>query len=554
MQKLRVGLLNDSTHFAPELAHLVEWARGRDDIEITHLVLHPQSGGAEAEPGAMARILAASRRHGLRGTLSRITFRALSSVETEVLHRTTGEAAAEVDLAALVPQTLVLPPEVSPSGYVYRFGSDQLEQIRRAGIDVLIRCGSGIFKGGILTVAPFGILSFHHGDNRINRGGPPGFWEVRHRWPSTGFVLQQLTEELDGGRALRRGSYPTQLYYAANRRSITRWSDHHLRDVLAHLAEHRQLPAEIAPEPYSGPLLRTPGLGDQLAYAGRQVSLLGGRGLRKLVGQRTSWAVGYVRSPWRRAVLRRSRELPTPPRTFLADPFVVEQAGGHFCFVEEYSFDTRRGVIAVYRLDSTPAERVGVALETDFHLSFPYLFRYGGELYMCPETLGAGDIRLYRCVDFPLRWELDRVVLPGVQAVDTVIFDLDDRWWLLTTMDPSGQGNPASELYAFSADSPLTDTWVPHPDNPLRIDTEARNGGFLEEDGTRFRVTQRQGFAVYGAGAAIRRIVSLDEHGLVEEPVSELRPDFKPGIHGVHHVHSDGTFTVFDYARKRRVR
>lgn len=554
MRKLRVGLLNDSTRFAPEMGQLVEWARTRDDIEVSHLVLHPQPDTGTAASGALARVAAAARRHGVSGTLSRITFRMLSMAESQVLHRTTGDAAADVDLASLVPTHLVLPPDVSPSGYVYRFSDDQLGQIRRAGIDVLVRCGTGIFRGGVLTVAPHGILSFHHGDNRVNRGGPPGFWEVRHRWPSTGFVLQQLTEELDGGRVLRRGSYPTQLYYTANRLSITRWSAHHLRDVLAHLAEHRELPPEIAAEPYSGPLLRTPGLRDQLAYAGRQASLLVRRGTRKLVGQHSSWAVGYIRSPWRQAVLRRSRELPAPPRTFLADPFVVEQDEEHICFVEEYSFDTGRGVIAAYRLDGTSAERVGVALETDFHLSFPYLFRYDGELYMCPESMGAGDVRLYRCVDFPLRWELDRILLSDVQAADTVIFALGGRWWLLTTMDPSGQGNPASELYAFSADSPLSDSWVAHPKNPLQVDTQARHGGFLEDAGSCFRVTQRQGFAVYGEGATIRRIISLDEHGLAEETVAELRPDFKPGIHGVHHLHSDGTYTVFDYVRHRHAR
>ena len=44
-----------------------------------------------------------------------------------------------------------------------------------------------------------GIISFHHGDNNINRGGPAGFWEVFNEEPSTGFIIQRLTEELDGG-------------------------------------------------------------------------------------------------------------------------------------------------------------------------------------------------------------------------------------------------------------------------------------------------------------------------------------------------------------------
>ena len=41
------------------------------------------------------------------------------------------------------------------------------------------------FKGKILDIFHFGILSFHHGDNRVIRGGPSGFWEVLNNHPSS---------------------------------------------------------------------------------------------------------------------------------------------------------------------------------------------------------------------------------------------------------------------------------------------------------------------------------------------------------------------------------
>lgn len=550
-QRLRIGLLNDDTTFSPEIAELVRWAGTRDDLEVSHLVLHPAPAGEAG--GLVDRARHILGKHGVLGTASRVSFRVLSMLETRVL-RAQGADDTPVDLAAEVRNQLVLTPQISASGYVYRFGPDDIAAIRNAGIDVLIRCGTGILKGEILTVAPFGILSFHHGDNRVNRGGPPGFWEVQKRWPSTGFVLQQLTEELDGGRVLSRGNYPTELYYAANRHSIVQRSAYHLQDALARLAEDRRLPEPLPPTPYSGPLLRTPGLREQARYAARQAGLLFIRGGRKLIGRRSDWAVGYTRGSWRQAVLRRGRELPAPPRTFLADPFVVERDGEHYCFVEEYAYDTGKAYISAYRLGAKSAERLGTALEEPFHLSFPSLFSHDGELYMCPETLEARDIRFYRCVEFPLRWELARVVVPDIEACDTLVFPFGDRWWLLTTVDTAGTNRPASELWAYSADSPLGE-WAPHPGNPLRNDTEtARNAGLLTDGPEIFRATQRQGFATYGAGATIRRIVSLDDAGLVEEEVAEVRPDFRPDIHGVHHLHSDGGVTVFDYVRHRRPR
>ena len=47
-----------------------------------------------------------------------------------------------------------------------------------------------------------GVWSYHHGDNRVNRGGPAGFWEVFEQWDVTGSILQVLSEELDAGKTL----------------------------------------------------------------------------------------------------------------------------------------------------------------------------------------------------------------------------------------------------------------------------------------------------------------------------------------------------------------
>jgi len=36
----------------------------------------------------------------------------------------------------------------------------------------------------LLNASKYGVWSFHHADNSINRGGPAGFWEIIYKQPS----------------------------------------------------------------------------------------------------------------------------------------------------------------------------------------------------------------------------------------------------------------------------------------------------------------------------------------------------------------------------------
>ena len=68
--------------------------------------------------------------------------------------------------------------------------------------DVVFRQGFGILKGDILNRPRYGVLSYHHGDPRAYRGGPPGFWEFLHGRSTAGMMLQRLNEELDAGEII----------------------------------------------------------------------------------------------------------------------------------------------------------------------------------------------------------------------------------------------------------------------------------------------------------------------------------------------------------------
>lgn len=564
---LRIGLMMDEPFVDHSTRDFIASCRQQPTLALTHLVLHPIPAAPRQSP--LRRLQTWVGRRGWRALFGKIVFHALRIAEARVLGRLVPAQFNDerFDARDQGLQVITITPQVSASGFVYRFSTEDLQALRACDFDVLLRFGSGILRGEILGLPRFGILSFHHGDNRFNRGGPPGYWEVLHQRDATGFIIQRLTEELDGGEVLSRGWIQTRSPFLRNLEHLNHEALPALKRLLLALARDRQLPAAEPSLPYAWPLLRSPGVLDSLHYVAGQ-SLHWGRKLaRRVAGRRYRWSVAVQPRPWREAVLWRATVVPNRPGHFLADPFVVTHEGQTCLFVEDYDYATGKGLIAAYRLSAEGArqgqigkvsiEALGTALEEPFHLSFPYLFRHGGQLYLCPETQQVREIRVYRCVEFPLRWELASVLVHDIDAVDTMVFPHGDRWWLLTNLPPAGirdyGADCFSELHAFHGLNPLGQDWTPHPANPLLSDsTRARNAGLLRDDAGLYRVSQRYGFDQYGVNVTLSELARLDEDEYVERPIARLSPAFNRHAVGLHHVHSDGDWTVFDFARYER--
>ena len=77
-----------------------------------------------------------------------------------------------------------------------------------------------------------------------------------------------------------------------------------------------------------------------------------------------------------------AKTIKNPHRRFLADPFLFSHKGKTICFVEDFFYDENRGKISAYELSNDGYSEIGVILEEDFHLSFPYIFKFF-DSYMC---------------------------------------------------------------------------------------------------------------------------------------------------------------------------
>ncbi len=546
MEALKVALLVNDTFSGKYVHELALWGKERADIKISHLLVH-----ARPRDSNLGRLRNVLLEQGPYVLLSKISFRLIVLVENLLLKCSGihGDHYKTFDLRKLVDEILVITPIVSKSGLAYRFSAEDIEKIKALDFDLLIRCGSGIMRGDILRASRFGIISLHHGDNRVNRGGPAGFWECYYKWPQTGFIIQRLTEELDAGDVLVRGSFATRYFYSLNQAHIYEKSNAHLKNLLSRIASTRKLPpAENAPNPYSNTLFRVPNPIQSVVYGLKVFKRISIKVITRLLMLRKRWGISLLSCKWDKSVFWRSTEVKPPRGRFWADPFLYSHGGRTFCFVEDLVYKTGRAHITALEITGTKASELGTALKEPFHLSFPFLFQYQGALYMCPEARESGQIRIYRCAEFPLKWELQTVIMEDVRAADTMLFEREGKWWMLTNLDESGADDHCSELYLFSSDSPLGTNWTPHPQNPVRIDAHGgRNAGLVVDGEKVFRLAQRQGFDQYGQGLLVYEIKTISESLFVEELVSEINPTFRRGVRGTHHLSTDGKTTVIDH-------
>lgn len=544
---LRVGVMLDSEVVPRWVAWLLEQIVASDFAELALVVLNDESQPERTFRSRVARF----RRLGLYSLYHRLDYRR---------YRSSNDAFEPVDASPqLETAAKIRVVPLRPKPFEHRFDDETLARIRDAELDVMLRFGFAIIRGEILDCARYGVWSYHHGDNRVYRGGPALFWEIYEGNPVSGTVLQVLTDELDAGHVIYRSSSATDLVSLYRNRNATYWKTasfvlRRLRDLYEDGWESiRALETFDERVPAGTRIYRTPSNPQMARFFWRLGRRLGRRVAQRTVS-RAQWLIGYRRVEHPTAAPLADgtpfRELVAPRERFYADPFVVARDGRHYVFFEDYEYASDRGRISFVELVDGEASPVAVALERPYHLSYPFVFEHEGELYMLPETAANGAIELYRAVRFPDEWVLDRVLLEDLGAVDPTLLRHDGKLWLFVNAAVSG-GSIEDELSLYFADS-LDGPWTPHPRNPVVSDvTGARPAGrILEHRGELIRPAQDSSTG-YGGAISLNRIEVLTEHEYREVRVGRIKPTWAPRLLGTHCYTTDGTYEVIDGYRRR---
>lgn len=558
-EPLRIGLLVDGLVVSKYVYDFVQWAQSQPNVVVADVILYTGlESGSEPRSGFLSRTIHSMKNNGLSSALADSAFLLVRKFERAVIKRNKrhAEHLLEFDLSSLVARRIVINPIKSDPtfGQVYQFGEADIRRVKELDLDLIVQCGNWTPDGDILNASRLGIISLQYGDVQTSRGDPAGFWEVYRREEMTGFTVNLLRDSFGMRDVLMGGRFATKHYYLLNQAFIYRKANFYLKHVIEKIALTRNLPERISSFPYSHQISKNPNLLEVAAYFSMYCYDLAAKKIRGLLNIHYRWSVAYVHQNWRDAVLCRGTKLENRPNHYLADPFVIARQGKSYCFVEDFDHLQQRGAIDVYELGETGGVRVGTAISENFHLSFPYLFEYQDQLYMCPESSENKDIRVYKCVDFPLQWKLEKVIMSEISAADTMIFQRNGKWWMLTNVDVADVGDYRSELCVFFADTPLEARWTPHPLNPVIVDaSRARNAGCFTIGDAYFRFSQGQGFDVYGKRVLINKIIELTDTNYVESCEAIVAPSFFPGIVGTHHLHSNGQLTVFDFSINSRI-
>ncbi len=229
---------------------------------------------------------------------------------------------------------------------------------------------------------------------------------------------------------------------------------------------------------------------------------------------------------------------------FYADPFVVQHEGRTVLLVEEFPFSTQKGLISAVDLGSEgPIGTPRPVIETDCHLSYPFVFAEDGVLYMIPETSGRRQVELWRAVSFPDRWERVAVLIENIDLGDATLLRMGDRRYLFGAVRPQW-GSSWDGLAIFTADR-LSGPWTPLFAGPAKVDvSSARPAGRMFSLGSSIIRPFQDSAGGYGAGLGFARIDQLDADGYAETVLMALRP--APPLSGLHTYNRGGGFEVID--------
>ncbi len=265
------------------------------------------------------------------------------------------------------------------------------------------------------------------------------------------------------------------------------------------------------------------------------------------------WRVGFrrlstpaasLRHSWRTPNMRPYTWLKDDGRRFFADPFAITRNGATHVFVEELPHATGKGIISHFTIAANGAiSPPRPVLEADTHLSYPFLFAHRGALYMIPESEQARQVRLYRCVAFPHRWEPEAVLVSGRALSDATIHHDGARFWMFAT-ERLPHGSSWDTLVVFGAEQ-LHGPWREIAASPALLDAgAARPAGAPWRDGTALMRVAQDCRGAYGAGLAICRIDRLHECGFAQTTLATLRPPAP--WRGLHTLNVAGDIELID--------
>ncbi len=425
-----------------------------------------------------------------------------------------------------------------------------LAKLREARLDVVLYLGALRPNAELLEVASYGLWSYDFAVTHLHTASMLAVNEVLSAQETVSTALLQVRATHQEDRVLFSSRSKTDYLSILRTRQALCWkSAGFLKRALLNLQHHGKDWLEACKPALTRSQHRSPSLLKAVAHLGRYSSFK----LQTYL-QREDWILLYASGQTPRSDLPAFQVLTPPKDRFWADPFVLERDGKHYIYFEELPYSSNKGHISLLIMNEDGSfEQPQIVLEQPYHLSYPFLLEYEGELYMIPESAANHSVDAFRCVRFPDRWEHHKTLLTDISLYDSSLLEHDGRWWLFANATPQDGMSDWDDLHLYYANTPLAQDWTPHPLNPIVSDVASSRpaGAIFKQDGKLLRPAQDSSQG-YGYALKLHEIVTLTETAYEERLLEHIQPNWDRAVTGVHTLNHAGNLSVADAKRRSR--
>ncbi|MEO6902891.1 MAG: hypothetical protein ABI315_07030 [Bacteroidia bacterium] len=430
--------------------------------------------------------------------------------------------------------------------YAEHFNVKDLNEISNYKLDFILRFGFNIIKGDILTLPKYGVWSYHHGDEMKFRGGPAGFWEIYFNVPTTGVILQRLTEKLDAGIIIEKRIYKTinYSYSELKNKLLLANTDMPLVAVKKILTTGfnpltiSSTEAKIFTFPTNWQMMRFCFrlFKARLYFYFNSYFLAEQYGLALINNVSNSYII-----PKNRFI---NKQLLHPKKNiFYADGFLFSNENKNYCVCEKYDYTNEKGSLVLIEIDES-FKKETILLESSSHHSYPYTFKHDGNIYIIPETAANNCLKLYQ-LNKDNTLALISIIIENFAAIDSSIIYYDDYFWLFC-----GNKNdyPNEKLFLFYSKT-LTGSYVPHIQNPIKVNPAgSRNAGnIIIENGAIIRPGQYS-VNFYGEKIILNKVDKLTPSSYSESYESEISSEtLQKNWKGIHTISTTKSLLLIDF-------
>ena len=230
-----------------------------------------------------------------------------------------------------------------------------------------------------------------------------------------------------------------------------------------------------------------------------------------------------------------------------ADPFLFEYDGEHYIFAElgdRFSWKGRIGCLKIRNLKG----KWRTCIKERWHLSFPNVFWFNGELTMLCESSERGGIYFYKCISFPNKWKrIDTLLISG-RYVDSDVFNYKGKQYLICYLDLEEQ--KYLHIYVFGERGL---SLIQSIEDDRR---QMRAAGKVYCLNDTYYYPSQDCSASYGQAVIVNELRMVDEH-FVLEPLKRISSSDFAARYGrttyhLHTINHDSKYVVIDASRPCR--